>query len=114
MGNRNRRDGTLAAAAADALASITHDDFVAHIGETVRISSDGVAIEAALVQVDTTGVARPGGRRHPFRLLYRGPAEPVLSHCICRIEQRSLGALDVRLVPVGPIGSGMGYEAEFS
>ena len=98
----------------DALASITHDDFVAHIGETVRISSDGVAIEAALVQVDTTGVARPGGRRHPFRLLYRGPAEPVLSQRVCRVEQPSLGALDLCLVPIGPIGSGMGYEAEFN
>jgi hypothetical protein len=98
----------------DALSSITHDDFVAHIGETVRISSDGVAIEAALVQVDTTGVARPGGRRHPFRLLYRGPAEPALSQRICRVEQPSLGALDLRLIPIGPIGSGMGYEAEFS
>ena len=108
------KPGRIAMEHDDTLASITHDDFVAHIGETVRISSDGVAIEAALVQVDTTGIARPGAQRHPFRLLYRGPAEPVLSQRICRVEQPSLGALDLCLVPIGPIGSGMGYEAEFS
>jgi hypothetical protein len=49
-----------------------------------------------------------------FSLLFRGPLAPVLPQCIYRLTHDTLGSMEIFLVPVGPDGEGMQYEAVFN
>jgi hypothetical protein len=53
-----------------------------------------------------------GGR--PFSLLFRGPAGPVLRQGMHDLGHPALVLAGVFLVPVGPDGDGMLYEAVFA
>ena len=52
--------------------------------------------------------------RRPFSLIYRGPLTPILPQQIYPVEHPELGTLELFLVPVGPEGGGMQYEAVFT
>ncbi len=41
-------------------------------------------------------------RRPPFSLVFRGPAAAALSQSVFRVENETLGALDLFLVTIGP------------
>lgn len=74
--------------------------------ETVSLSLVSVTV--------STHVAREGGRE-PFSLVFR--TDGVNSHFPqgCRtLHHPSLGAAEIFLVPIGPDGSGMCYEAVFN
>jgi hypothetical protein len=53
-------------------------------------------------------------RRAPFSLLFLGPGEPLLAQQIYRLDNPQAGAMDIFLVPLGPKGDGMQYEAVFT
>jgi hypothetical protein len=53
-------------------------------------------------------------RLENFSLLFRGPMAPVLPQRIYRLDHNSLGRLEIFLVPLGPDGEGMQYEAVFN
>lgn len=55
-----------------------------------------------------------GPRKQPFSVLFRGPRNVVLPQAIYRVEHERLGALEIFLVPIGPDGQGMRYEAVFN
>jgi hypothetical protein len=55
-----------------------------------------------------------GPRPQPFSLYFRGPRQPVLPQAIYRMEHDRMGTMDIFLVPIGPDGQGMGYEAVFN
>ncbi len=59
-------------------------------------------------------MAGPGSERDPFRLLFRGPGEPVLSQHTHRLGHPALGVLEIFLVPVGRDAQGTSYEAIFA
>ncbi len=53
-------------------------------------------------------------RLENFSLLFRGPMAPCFPQAIYRLHHEKLGSMDLFLVPVGPDGQGMQYEAIFN
>lgn len=49
-----------------------------------------------------------------FSLLFRGPLAPVLPQRIYHLKHDTLGSVEIFLVPLGPDGEGMQYEAIFN
>lgn len=69
-------------------------------------------VELRLVEAKALRAHAPAsGRRQGYSLLFRGPLEPLLPQAIHALSNRTLGELRLFLVPVGPEGGGMGYEA---
>jgi|SRR6185295_4802489 len=56
----------------------------------------------------------PGPRQEPFSAYFRGPRAPVLPQQIYPMKHDHLGTLEIFLVPIGPDGQGMRYEAVFN
>jgi hypothetical protein len=79
---------------------------------TVRDPAGG-ALAATLSEVNELGTSLSDGLRAPFSVTFVGPSEPVLSQRIYVIGHEALGALELFLVPIGPYGQGMRYEAVF-
>jgi hypothetical protein len=101
------------------LASLTHDDFERRVGEPFRLTRDGDAgpgtLELRLLRVDAAPVRdRLPRARTPFSLVLVGPGDPVLPQKIYRLENESLGRVDIFLVPIARDERGVRYEAVFS
>ena len=97
------------------LEKLTYSDFFERVGEEFRVATSEVAV--ALVLSEVTDLARPEGpspRRKPFSLIFRGPFRPPLVQRIWPLEHSALGTLEIFLVPIGPDGQGMRYEAVFN
>ena len=100
--------------------ALDQEKYTEHLGEVFRIAlDDDSAIDIALIEVNSAGLqttrqAIEAGRPEPFSILFRGPAEPVLPQAIYRLSHSALDAQDLFLVPIGPDGEGMTYEAVFS
>lgn len=56
----------------------------------------------------------PQSRREAYSLMFQGPMQPVLMQKIHRIRHQQMGQLDIFLVPLGPEGGVMRYEAIFA
>jgi len=67
-----------------------------------------------LVEAQGTGARAAGMSRDPFRLVFHGPADPILPQRTYRLEHEALGTLDMFLVPVGRDARGTTYEAIFT
>jgi hypothetical protein len=89
---------------------LTVDTFAPAVGQTFGLDSN-VSLE--LVAAQAVAAEAPDGFRAPFRLEFRGPAEPVLEQRIHRLEHAALGTLEIFLVPVGRDEGGTTYEAIF-
>lgn len=74
---------------------------------TLEVEAFALVLEEA---VQLAHSARPGGG---FRLLFRGPAEPVLEQATYSLAGAG-GAHDIFLVPVGRDARGVAYEAIFN
>lgn len=96
------------------LETFTLATFEPHVGEPFSIHhGEGVEpLAATLVSVESLGSATDG--REPFSIVFRGPAAVVLGQGIHRIDHTALGSFELFIVPIGPDGVGMGYEAIFS
>ena len=97
------------------LEKLTYEDFSGRIGEEFRL--DGPSGPLALVLAEATSLASRDGagpRRSPFSLVFRGPFQPALPQRIWSLGHAALGRLEVFLVPIGPDGGGMRYEAVFN
>ncbi|HEV2147820.1 MAG TPA: hypothetical protein VGR37_10490 [Longimicrobiaceae bacterium] len=94
--------------------TFTHETFAGHVGEPFRIhADDGSSIEARLASARTWG-SGSDGHRVPFTLTFHGPLSPVLPQRIYRLQHDGIGTFELFLVPVGPAGGEMQYEAVFS
>jgi len=99
--------------------SLNHTVFARCLNQTFTIDP-GVpgavrAIPLVLIEVTEHGSGAAGPqRRQPFSVLFRGPALPVLPQRTYVMDHNSLGRLELFLVPVGPDGQGMRYEAAFT
>ena len=92
------------------LAELTVEDFAARRRETFVLSVAGATLDLVLAETETLG---QGSHRRAFTLLFIGPAQPVLRQSIYSLDHPAMGALDIFLVPIGPRGGGMGYQAVF-
>jgi hypothetical protein len=98
----------------DSLADLTIDAFRPRLGERFRIHSGPQGtLDAELAEVRSIGASRTA-RRAPFSLLFRTTLTAPLPQAIYRIEHDEMGSHDIFLVPVGPDGTGMVYEAIFT
>ena len=98
------------------LDQLTIEDFETRVGEPFTVSAaDGDALEITLASADRAPehYARPGGRK-PFSLIFHGPRSPYAPQGTWQVEHAELGALDLFLVPLGPEGEVMRYQAVFT
>jgi len=93
----------------------TPSTFSELVGEPFRLLlDDGSALDLELVSVTPAPThPRETRERAPFSIVFRGPTEPVLPQRTYQLENDSLGAFELFIVPIGPDESGMQYEAVF-
>ena len=98
------------------LDDFTIETFADRVGETFRVADGSNVIEMELVDASGGTGDRASGAagRIPFSVVFRGPLQPILPQRIYRFEHDSLGAFDLFIVPIGPEGDGMQYEAVFT
>jgi hypothetical protein len=95
------------------LESFTIETFSKRLGERFALDlGDAHRFDVELVEATPLGSAPPQGRA-PFSIVFRGVSQPVLPQRIYRVEHDALGGFELFLVPIGPDGSGMRYEAVF-
>jgi hypothetical protein len=100
--------------------SFTAATFRPLLGEPFELGDDARAMEVRLAEVNDAGRFHremeqgDADRRRPFSLLFHGPLSPVWPQKIYRLTGEKLGTFDLFLVPVGPRGDAMGYEAVFT
>lgn len=93
----------------------THASFAACVNDTFRLVAGETHHAAVLVEAKALGPgARAAREVERFSLVFRTAPEVVLPQRVYRLEHDSLGALDLFLVPIGPDGEGMCYEAVFA
>lgn len=86
-------------------------------GDLFRLCAPGDGeLELCLTEVTplSTASAAPGTPRTPFALYFHGPSSPWARQATYRLENGSLGAVEIFLVPLGPDERGMRYEAVFT
>jgi len=77
--------------------------------ELASPTGERVPLELAQVQE-----AINTARIESFSLFFRGPLTPVYPQAIYRLQHENLGPVEIFLVPVGPDGDAMQYEAVFN
>lgn len=87
--------------------------FRPHLGDTFTIRFTDGSVDLRLAEVpERSGYGTPG--RTPFALYFLGPGETVLPQRIYAFEHAVLGFFSLFIVPLGPTGEGMRYEAVFN
>ncbi len=86
--------------------------FRIRLGAAEVIELDLAEIAEAPPAVARAAAAR--GQRAPFSLFFRGPMRPIMPQRIYALEHPELGRFDLFLLPIGPDGTGMRYEAVFN
>jgi hypothetical protein len=98
---------------------LTHDDFSGRIGESFEVTVDdtaplGLVLAESSLGTELGGPGPEGQERSQFSLTFRGPATPFLPQGTYELDHAELGALSLFLVPLGPEGDEMRYEAAFA
>jgi hypothetical protein len=98
----------------DNLETLTIDVFESRVGECFHIRAQpGGDLEAELIEARALGKAA-GDRRAPFALSFRTAQLAALPQQIYQVAHDEIGSYGIFLVPVGPDGKGMVYEAIFT
>ncbi len=105
----------------NSLETLTVDAFQARVGQTFRIRPRPESeVEAELIEARALGggPARADDvasrRRVPFSLSFRTSLTAPLPQSIYEVAHEEMGSYEIFLVPVGPDGKGMVYEAIFT
>ena len=100
----------------NSLETLTIETFQPRIGETFRIRPQpGADVPAELIEARALGGGRRAGGRAPFSLSFRTTGgAAVMPQRIYEVAHEEVGPYDIFLVPVGPDGKGMVYEAIFT
>ena len=94
------------------LESYTIDTFSPLVGSAFMLHADAThELELELIQAQATARTHNG---RPFSLVFRGPRAPVAIQRIYPLDHRTLGSIELFLVPIGPDEHGMNYEAVFN
>ena len=88
------------------------EEFKAQVGCPVVIESPVGEVRARIASVDRLGDGT-GGKRIPFSMVLRAPAEPLLEQGTYPLAINQL-AMELFLVPIGPEGDQMCYEIVFN
>ena len=94
------------------IATATADDFEPRRNDAFGLCTPAGEVTVTLAEVRRLGQAlRKGGA---FALTFVAKGAPVLPQAIYSVGHPALGALEMFLVPIGPMAGGMGYEAVFT
>lgn len=96
------------------LETISVQAFLSLIGRDFAFRSGDQELSVTLQAAGEIGGHRGSELRAPFRLEFVGPLNPIWSQGIYRVVGDGLPELDIFLVPIGPNGQGMRYEAIFN
>jgi hypothetical protein len=91
------------------LAQLSLDDFAPHQGATFDMQVSDTIVPLQLVKAEASS-----GQGRAFSLLFAAPKGPWLPQAIYRIAHPARGAMEIFLVPIGPIAEGNGYQAVFA
>ena len=97
------------------IADVSVETFAGREGETFAIRFKDGTIELKLAAVE--GMPEDWGRtdkRIPFSVVFEGPLEHVLPQRTWPLDHAELGRLEIFLVPLGPEGDAMRYQAVFT
>jgi hypothetical protein len=95
----------------------TIERFEGRVGAIFHVIGDDVPpLELELASVTGVSLHDPASDRSriPFSVVFHGPLDPVLPQRIYRLRDDELGDLDIFIVPIGPEGEAMQYEAIFT
>jgi hypothetical protein len=95
------------------LQDLVAEVFDKHIGDAFTVSDGHSTWAMSLVEV-SKGPHRRAGAREPFSLLFHGPLTSILPQAIYRFEHPAFAPMEIFIVPVGPAGDAMQYEAVFN
>lgn len=96
------------------LDTLTLDHWRECLGQDFRVRlGQEAGLDLKLTSATPLG-AESGYRRQPYSLLFVGPLTPLLPQAIYPLRNESLGELEIFLVPLGPQGQTMRYEAIFT
>ena len=96
------------------LDTLTLDHWRECVGQSFRVRLDQeTEIDLKLTSATPLG-AESGYRRQPYSLLFAGPLTPLLPQATYTLQNESMGELGIFLVPIGPQGQAMRYEAIFT
>jgi hypothetical protein len=98
---------------------VTADTFAAAAGQPFTVQDPEIGpLELELVGAELHDPGAPAvdasGTRAPFTITFRGPPEPILPQRIYRLENHSVGPLEIFIVPLGVDAGGASYEAIFA
>ncbi len=103
------------------LETLTVDAFQPRVGQTFRIRPRPESeVEAELIEARALGggpsraPSEASQRRTPFSLSFRTSLMAPLPQSIYEVVHDEMGVYEIFLVPVGPDGKGMVYEAIFT
>jgi hypothetical protein len=99
------------------LETFTVETFATRIREPFHVRlDDGSYVQLALASATAapTWPSEAPRTRRSFSLVFYGPPHPVLPQRIHRFEHATLGSFDLFIVPIGPLGDAMQYEAVFA
>ncbi len=105
----------------NSLETLTVDAFQPRVGQTFRIRPRADSeIEAELIEVralrggPNRAPSEASQRRTPFSLSFRTSLTAPLPQSIYEVAHEEMGSYEIFLVPVGPDGKGMVYQAIFT
>jgi tellurite resistance protein TehA-like permease len=93
------------------LADLSAASFVDRVRDTFTVSTAAASFPLVLIELEELGQSQ---HRLAFSLRFLGPAQPVLPQATYRLDNAAMGTLEIFLVPLGPGGGGMRYEAVFT
>jgi len=96
---------------------LTQSNFSEYLGETFRVGLEEVEpVEMVLTEVSPLNYPNPSNPsgREPFSVVLRGPGDRPLTQRIYQIEHEGMGSFELFIVPIGPDGEGLCYEAVFN
>lgn len=101
------------------LSELTVDHFAAHVDSPFELHGTGddpaaPGLAVRLVEAVSLGDPPHDGHRAPFSLVFAGPADTIVPQGIYRLDNESLGTVELFLVPREPMPDGARYEAIFT
>jgi hypothetical protein len=97
------------------LETFTNATFEPHVGEAFLLhEGSGPPVEVVLVEATVLATLSSSEARAPFSIVFRQASGAFLQQGMYGVEHSTVGACDLFLVPIGPDGGGMRYEAVFT
>ena len=96
------------------LATASRSHIAACVGQRFEIPASPGPIIIELAEVRPLGAAAPGTTREPFALTFRGAPALRLPQRIYRLENATLGILEIFLVPIAGDATASQFEAVFN